>query len=162
MTTPAEAVVQMLSRFRVPGELADVGFLTGHTGRSRHWCRRGRSLLRWCRLCSGLRRSLIRGRSCLRLDEGWNSQQRNRREVHPLQAMFVCAHGGLQSSENKIKAQKQAAAGNVRAVDRRYASLSQNGILVVERETRAAGNKWIVAVAEGQHIHIAKISGQAW
>src|SRR3979411_685165 len=115
------------------GELADVCFLTRPDMHGRD-----RGLLRHC--------------------QGRESQQRSRREVHPLQAMFLCAHGGLQSSENKIEAQEQTAAGNVQASGRN-AALAKDGIFIVERETIAAGNKWVGAVAEGQYVNVAQITG---
>src|ERR1700682_5174753 len=99
-----------------------------------------------------------RGRGLLSHCQGRESQKRSRREVHPLQAMFLCAHSGLQSSENKIEAQEQAATGDVQAVDGRSASLAKDGIFIVERETIAGGNKRVVTIAEGQYVNVAEVT----
>ena len=60
--------------------------------------------------------------------------------------------------ENKVEAQEEAAAGYIRTIKRRNSSLPENGILVVERKTCAAGNERIVAIAEGQNIYVAEIT----
>src|SRR6266852_8803007 len=61
------------------------------------------------------------------------------------------------SSERKVEAEQDAAGGYIQASQRNPA-LSNNGIFVVERETRTASDKRVVAVAEGQGIDVPQIA----
>src|SRR5437762_4877382 len=71
----------------------------------------------------------------------------------------MCAHGVLVSSEDKIKAQEDAATSHVRSGNRRDTALTHNRIFVVESETGAAGHERIVAIPEGQRINVPKVAG---
>src|SRR5712671_8006711 len=71
----------------------------------------------------------------------------------------MCAHGVLVSSENKIKAQEDAATSYVGSGNRRDAALTHNRIFVVESETGAAGHERIVAIPECQRINVPKVAG---
>src|SRR6266403_1866174 len=71
----------------------------------------------------------------------------------------MCAHGVLVSSEDKIKAQKDAATSYVRSGNRRDTALTHNRVFIVEGETGAAGHERIVAIPEGQRINVPKVAG---
>src|SRR4029077_17226470 len=65
----------------------------------------------------------------------------------------------LVSSEDKIKAQENAAAFDIRAGNGRHASLTNERILVVESEAGAAGDEWTVPIAKGQGVDVTQIAG---
>src|SRR5579864_888381 len=99
-----------------------------------------------------------RGRSTGRCENPAPRQATGRREWlsgrEQSNLLYACASYPLIS---EVETDEKAAGGQIARGDGRGAALPQDRVFVVKSEARAAGNKWIKAIPDGDSVNVAEV-----